>query len=341
MCKIFVTTKTNKIEKVSKVTETIAEHLLEVERDGFGYAIQGTKGHFGERTNRDTFESRFGREHLVIRSPIFEHTANTFGVFGKPLGGGIFHGRTSTNHKTLKNTHPIRRNEWTLIHNGVVTNHGPTYTKDTTNDSEDVVHFLSTEGIGAIEKHLSGYYAFAALDPSGRLHIGKDATAQLYVAKCETLGSLVFCTSEDLMRDICKALKWKIGPVERVKDNIYMVFDVDGNLIEQTEIKPLGVSYRESRHSSLSLGYELKTISNYAETYEDTYQPASRYAVEEDMYYDFLAECARVDESYEIYDSYMTPMSLAEFKKLDDIAKAECIIYRHDGSLMSAYTKAG
>jgi hypothetical protein len=341
MCKIFVTTKTDRIQKLAKATETIARHLLEVEQDGFGYAVQGSRGAFGERTTRETFESRFEREHLVIKAPIFEETANTFGLFSKPFGAGIFHGRTSTNHKTLVNTHPMRRNEWTLIHNGVVTNHGPTYAKDTTNDSEDVVHFLSTDGIGAIEKHLSGYYAFAALDPKGRLHVGKDATARLFVANCETLGSLIFCTTEELMRDICKALKWKIGPVERVKDNIYLIFDVDGNLVEQTEIKPRGVSYRESRHSSLSLGYEMKTISNYAETYEDTYQPASRYAVEEDKYYDFLAECSRVDESYEIYDLYMAPMSLAQFKRLDDIAKAECIIYRPDGSLMSAYTKAG
>ena len=38
-------------------------------------------------------------------------------------------------------------------------------------------------GINEVEAHLSGYYAFASIDPQGQLHVGQDKwKASLFIA---------------------------------------------------------------------------------------------------------------------------------------------------------------
>jgi len=252
MCKVFALTNMSKIKRVQHTIETIAEFLKARDRDGFGYAIQGKKGLYGERSLKEVFESQLRRVFIDYSFVDLEY--NRFGTRGKVEGAGIFHSRVSTNDVNIVNTHPIMKNDWTLIHNGVVSNLGPNYERDTTNDTEHLVHYLSTEGIAGVEKHLSGYYAFAAFDPDGRLHIARDSKATLYCAWSDTIESTIFATTEELIEDIAHELDWKLSNVNPVKDNTYLIFDKGGCDYAESTISPRGSTYAENKHAMASLG---------------------------------------------------------------------------------------
>lgn len=343
MCKILVFTNVAKVKDIKKLTNAAAEELLAWEKDGFGYAIQGEKGVYGERTTRDTFKTRLSKLDLVVKEPIFTQTWNNFGVESQAKGAALYHGRTSTNDKNLTNTHPIMRNDWTLIHNGVVTNLGPKYVKNTTNDTEDLVHYMSTEGIKSVEKNLSGYYAFASLDPKGNLHVVKDETAKLFCAWIKALDSLVFATNEDIITDVCKVMKYKVGPIEQVQDNIYMIFDSTGKLTHVQNITPKGYTYNESKHASRSLGAALghKTESHFLnKSYYDDYQSnvydVSYDAIDterENSYYAWLTEVENMDGSYTVLDEDEQRIELGEFRTMNEIQKTKCTIIRGDGTV--------
>lgn len=343
MCKIMVLTNMSKVKDVKRLTNIAAEELLAYEKDGFGYAIQGEKGVYGERTTRDSFKTRLSKLDQVVKEPIFEKTWNNFGSESKAVGAGLFHGRTSTNDKNLTNTHPIIRNDWTLIHNGVVSNLGPKYIKTTTNDTEDLVHYMSTEGIKGVEKNLSGYYAFASLDPQGNLHVVKDSTAKLYVASIKSLDSLIFATTEDIIVDTCKTLKLKVGPIEQVKDDIYMIFDITGKLTHVETISPKGYSYNESRHASRSLGSAIghpiasKKYYDDRDYHDQGIYDASSYDMRDteaaDSYYAWLTEIEQMDGSYTVLDEDEQRIELGEFRTMNEIEKTKCTIIRGDGTV--------
>jgi len=181
MCKVFIMTNFAKVKKTDRAINTIMKALAVYERDGAGYSILGEKGPFGERAlNTSDFKARF--DAIENNAPFTIPMYNRFGTKTKACGGAIFHGRTSTNDKTLLNTHPINKHGWSLIHNGVVTDHGPKYQMITTNDTEHVLENLVRGGIAEVAKNLTGYYAIGALDPNGNLHVAKDSTANLFAA---------------------------------------------------------------------------------------------------------------------------------------------------------------
>lgn len=316
MCQVFILTNASKVKDVIKTANVISEELQKTQRDGFGYAVVGKHGVFGERTTASSFASRLGREHLAVNLPIIDRVCNSFGQLAKPVGAALFHGRTSTNHKTLINTHPINKHDWTLIHNGVVNNHGAEYEAITSNDTEHIIEHLATGGIKAVEENISGYYAVGAIDPEGRLHLFKDDTAKLVCAYNKTLDCLVFATTETLLTNVARRLKWTIGPVDKVTDNIYLVFDRDGNLISHAPIEPMGYTVQESRYASLSLGTELAVVRDY-----DSEQL-------------FLDEVKYADASYTVFDKYEKPMDVEQFLRLTDAEKLECEVYRADGTLI-------
>jgi predicted glutamine amidotransferase len=328
MCQILVLTRTLEIKNQDRVTRVIAAHLQATQQDGFGYAVLGKEGTYGERTTRDTFTSRLGKESLKVPSSIIELTWNSFGKPSQAFGAGIYHGRTSTNHKSITNTHPINKNGWSLIHNGVVTNVGPDYKKETTNDTEDIAHYLSTAGISSIEKYISGYYAVAAIDPKGNLHLFKDSMAKLFVAYNKTLNCYIFGTTEKLITEVSKELKWKIGPTEVVKDNIYLVYSPKGELMNISTIKPLGYSRRESELSEKSLGYKVYDSRESFGYYNDDF-PYTEDSLEA---YNEEIEC--MDASYTVKDWLNRPMTLEDFRKLDEVTKRDCKVIRGDGTLV-------
>lgn len=266
MCKILALTNSKKLD-LSKLN-AIGDLLLSLEKDGFGYAIQGKTNVFGEKCIAKHFESRL-KSKYEIKLPVVQKRYVSFGKLETPIGPAIFHGRTSTNDKGLINCHPMIKNGNYLIHNGVVTDHGTPYKKLTTNDSEDVLHrFL--EGISQVEAHLTGYYAFANIDDMGMLHVVRDSTANLHMAWCQSLDSFIFATTVDLMKRAAKILRVKLGPIDAVENNIYMVFK--GNeMLRYQSIKPRGWDYNEGRYASKSLGRELTTsTTDYKTSYRNS-----------------------------------------------------------------------
>ena len=118
MCKIVVFTNVSEVKKIDKLIDVVSGELAKYESDGFGYAIEGTNGVFGERSlETDNFKSSMGRKTLSFNW--LTELNNSFGVKSKVNGAAIFHGRTSTNDVNILNTHPIVKNGHYLIHNGV------------------------------------------------------------------------------------------------------------------------------------------------------------------------------------------------------------------------------
>lgn len=334
MCKIFVMTNTDKVKHYKPMINTIAEHLQKAHLDGFGYAMVGPAGVFGERTTRDTFKTRLGTDSLKVSKSLIKESYNEFGIESKPIGAGIFHGRTSTNFKGLNNTHPINKNGWSLIHNGVVNNMGPTYSQITSNDTEHIVEYLSTTGIKGVEKYVSGYYAVGAIDKDNNLHVIKDSTASLYVAYNSTLDCTVFGTTEELIEDVAKDMKWNIGPIDVVKDNIHMIFNKKGDLISHNIIEPLGWTARESAYSNKSLGHSLNSKDNdYYEKYYDKYK---EYEDEQDSLEQYRAEVSNPGAGYKFWDWNHRELTLKEFQELDEVTKLDCLVIRPDGTVVDA-----
>lgn len=332
MCKLFIMTNTSKIKTLKTTTKIIYDQITAYEKDGFGYMVVGEKGTFGERTIQDAFDSRLASKRAVINSPIIEVTANTFGIPAKLTGPGVFHGRTSTNDLNILNTHPIRVDGWFLSHNGVVSNKGLAYKMNTTNDTEHLVHYMANGGIKAVEDNLSGYYAFGAIDPNGRLHMVRDSNATLYMAYSEVYESYLIATTADLLIDIAKDMKAYISHIEKVADNIYSLWE--GNtIISYQDIKPMGVDKYASSYASKSLSYLQQDFKHdfkdqkygfneygnaYTEAVDPSYEPS---------------ELDVVDESYCIYLGDRE-IDYIEFTKLDSVQKMQCVITRPDGTLI-------
>lgn len=366
MCKILAFTNTKKI-KMDKHLNKIGNTLLALEDDGFGYAVQGTNGMFGEKTIDRKFKSRLNATNLITY-PIFTPKNEAFGVKGALTGPGIFHGRTSTNVGGLINTHPMQRDGWNLIHNGVVTDVGLDNTYDTIsdNDSEFVLYRL-IQGIKAVQESLEGYYAFAAIDPEGRLHICRDRTATLFVAYSASYETYVIATTEELLVEVSRFMNAKIGPVEEIDEDLYMIFQ--GNeMIHMEQIKSKGYTRRQSVFASRSLGREipfegvithnrgngdirdvtrsgshhrashsdmseaeLLALNNMVESSINEFVPEDE---EETDYYKYVNELENMDASYQIYLPDNKQIDLFEFRRLDGITKEMCTILRADGTLV-------
>lgn len=259
MCKILMLSNATKVVNPKKLCDTAFELLTKTDDDGFGYAFSGRNGVFGEKTVNKTW--KFGS-----KVPEFAKSTVTeefFGEVGGLNGPALFHGRTSTNHVNLLNTHPLQKGGWTLIHNGVVSNRGPAYTQTTTNDTEHILHYLADgNGISDIEQYISGYYAIGAIDSKGQLHVVRDNVAQLYVAFSDTIKSYVFATTEKLIVDLCDEMEWHRGTVREYSKAFYTVLQKN-KIVAARSIEPLGYGYTESRHAQSSLGYNVGESNSY------------------------------------------------------------------------------
>lgn len=370
MCKILAVADMSKVKDIKKLVNVAAKHIMETDDDGFGWAALGEQGVFGERTSNNFHYYRFESRREKVKLPIIKETYNKFGVKSTLVGGGMFHGRTSTNSRALINVHPLIKNDWTLIHNGVVNNQGPKYEMETSNDTEHLIHYMSTIGINAVEEHLTGYYAFAAIDPHGQLHIVRDSTASLHVAYVSTIESYVFGTTIDLIESVCKEMKWKCGQVDMLLENQHLIFQ-QNDMIHQETIKPRGYSRSESQYAGRSLGFNLQDYSGYA-TYESEYSKVwerngdtvSKRAslerddsggtavgrlvsvgnvsdeasteVEDEAYIDwYIRELDLIDDTYEIYDSAGMDVQFDDFRKLDLQTKMLMNVIRPDGTVLS------
>lgn len=340
MCKIIVFTNAAKIKQKTD-SRKIAAILSSSQRDGFGYAIQGKKGVFGERTIKPlAYTSRFGMPKNDL--PWVQSTHETFGEISEHAGAAIFHGRTSTNEVSLTNTHPISKHGWNLIHNGVVNNTGEKYPMVTTNDSEHVLHFLNRGGVNDVAANLTGYYAVAAISPDNRLHVFKDATARLFSGYSKKLDSFIFGTTLDILEELCEDLKLGEITFEPVLDNIALVFE-GNNLISHETFKSRGYGQAEAAMAVTSLGRQLPSVVNTG-AYGGSYLDSARSELQnvestfnrslDEKIFDFWEELDTADASFSFADANGNVLHWDDFHALSDAEKCYCTIRRGDGTLL-------
>lgn len=343
MCKVAIFTNFRKIENNKEAIEWLGNKLLKTERDGFGCSIMGSKGIYGEKfigknSNYETILSLNKKDLdenlLITKYPFVEKNRQVFGTPTKANGGALFHGRISTNKGGLKNTHPINKHGWSLIHNGVVSHHGAEYEMLTDNDTEHVLENLVKGGIESVAENLTGYYAAGAFDPNGNLHIIKDSTAWLYVAKIPEIESLMFATTEEIIAEFCEQFDYERSTIEKVKDNSYMIFNNKGEMTNFKTFTPRGYDYNESRHMDKSLSYMSGSKPDMFKEYYDNITEVENKNLSDYESYRMEVDNA-MDHTYEIYDWNYRKIRLQEFEQLDVKSQDECYIVRPDGTMLT------
>jgi hypothetical protein len=269
---------------------------------------------------------------------------------------GVFHGRTSTNQINLSNTHPIKKGDTYLIHNGVVSNNGPTYIQETSNDTEHLLHYLNQKnGIQEIEKFISGYYAVCALKDK-ELIIFKDSIAPLFAAYIKEIDSFIFATTEILITQILKEMEYEHSNISAMNNDTFLKFK-DGILTENFKIKPFGYSKRETKYAEKSLGKNINEFS-YRDSHDsynsydkwDQYDSEHRYnknkktnknLSENDLSQfteseqQFLDEVNYASDNTYYFKSYKgEEISYDEFIVLLDSEKLYCTVVRSDGTIV-------
>jgi len=249
MCKVFAMTNVSQFKVGPKFLSIVRNEVCRhADQDGFGYAVLSKDGEIGgERTIRPlNFRPLIDPEgpKTTKELPIVLDANNAFGkidlVSPKSL---IAHGRLSTNTINLVNTHPFTNGEVALIHNGIVRD--PTNSLKnlvSTCDSEILLRYWEKGGIDAIEKMVTGYYAVAILDKTGKLHIIRDDRADLYIAYNRTVDSFMIATTSEIIRNVAKEMKWKIEHPEEILEKTYTVFD-SNEIISHQSITPRTSEY--------------------------------------------------------------------------------------------------
>lgn len=329
MCKLILIPNASKIKNFSEFSKEMAD-LLSDQGDGYGHAVQGEKGVFGIRTLNPMLYSK-----STVKLPDFvENPTEKFGIKSKIIGGAMFHGRISTNHINLLNTHPISLKEWHCVHNGVVTNHGKEYPMLTTNDSEHVLHNFKEGGIKQVSQNLTGYYAAGIFDDKGLMHIFRDEIANLYYSHSKKLKTDIFATTEDLIESIGDLIDEELVGV-KVKDNTYISYQ-NGARLSVEKFVSLGYDSHSASHSEKSLGRKIdfKDDIGYTKDYFDEWDDLND--VYEDVCEEFLTELEYFDYSYQFFLDDVE-MSLEDFYMLGLADQICCKIKRYDGSIVKTF----
>lgn len=149
---------------------------------------------------------------------------------GAPVPGVssiIAHSRMATCGKGLSNTHPFISGNTALIHNGVVRGDN-SLMKTSTCDSEIILgEYLQNnvservEGIGEATMGLFGSFACAVLTRDANnlwvMDIFRNTGSRLVAAYVQQLDTVVFCTTEEILREACRKVKFKLGTVFTVE----------------------------------------------------------------------------------------------------------------------------
>lgn len=275
MCKLagWTASKASPLTRHSadKALVAAAEAIGRTERHGFGFAQAGPNGLRGRYVKPDDFRTLDALPQLsklagdgfsaFAASKRFEQTG-----YYNQMKSTIVHGRTATCAVNLGNTHPFRHDGWSLAHNGVVTWHGKQtkHHNKATCDSQHLLYAL-TDNAGDSEKqreammHITGYAAFLALAPSGKLIVAVDSMASLY-AGITKKGRWIFGTKPEIVEAIGDAWRCKSLEAFAIDDWSWLEFPKNGGDPKVSRWLHGDTTSRESQYASASLGRSLATI---------------------------------------------------------------------------------
>lgn len=348
MCKLVLIPNASNIIDFDEFAKLMSWSLSD-QSDGFGFAAVGKDGVFGAKSvlvdplNQDIPQKPWID---VSHSPI-----QNFGKKSEVIGAAMFHGRISTNKKDILNTHPLKRDNHYIVHNGVVTHHGKKYKKLTQNDTEDVLFNFLTGGIDEVAKNLTGYYACGIIDKDLNFHVFRDGVANLHYAHSDLIGD-IFATTKELIEEIGQYLNETLSAYPVLKDQ-YIKYDQNGEVLEHKTFKSRGYDSYSKGLSWKSLGYDLDdrgymTDSDYRSTdwtkWPDEWKDDtnSRDIVDPNMdmtkyvsdYY--LDEIQLVNEDY-LIECDNEPISHKEFMSLPLTSKIQCVVIRPDGTELDPF----
>jgi predicted glutamine amidotransferase len=295
MCKLagWTSSKENPLTKAAAdaAITAAAKVIMTTERDGLGYAQSGNNG----------LRARFldPKEYLGMDSipNMYRRAGKAAGAFAttwrtahegsyNPSKHMMIHGRTATCGISLENVHPFRRKGWTLAHNGVVNWEGPKCKEHdkVTCDSQHLLiamadHTPMLQRKEALE-HISGYAAFLALNPQGKLVVAVDDRASLY-AGITSKGRWIFGTRPTIVDAIADAWKAKGVTPYPIDNWTWLEFDQSGKDPELGEWKHKTANSRQLGFASQSLGSswtnshmrKKKEEANSHGLYSSNYQP--------------------------------------------------------------------
>jgi predicted glutamine amidotransferase len=290
MCKLLILSNTSRLtaRQLSKMLKASSSIMGKTDDDGFGWAMLNGNKVVGERClEPEYFENRFFNNGTIPKEfkGIFETwEANAFGKLPATFSGGLLvHARISTNTISLGNTHPFINKDYAIVHNGIVENEGAEYVRQSTCDSEHILHHLTIGGVEGMVKNISGYYAVGALNKNtGELTVIKDSIARLNACYVPSLDSMAFGTDATQLRAILKEVGLVHTKIKAIKDNVALVFNREGKLVSQSEIKPLErYNYSKSDYYR-SMGWDKHSDEVEASTppyYPNRYESSSSKAL--------------------------------------------------------------
>lgn len=236
--------------------------MTAADRDGVGYATLGPEGLWGERWRYP--EEAFLKDSRRLYNNKDEEFRKKFkdgldadlryNAFGKGRAGDgntaiIFHSRLATCDKTLENVHPFVRNNTALIHNGVINNADRLELITSTCDSEAILNEYvkadvanMPETIAEVTARLMGYYGCAVLtqNTEGKKYLDVfRERASIYMTYIEQLEAAVYCTSDSIIKDTCKELKWKHQHMFKLKEHqMFRIDAITGTLVDIFKFDP-------------------------------------------------------------------------------------------------------
>ena len=291
MCKLagWTSSKDHPLTKSAADLALQAAHevISKTERDGFGYAQSSSSGLRAKYVKPQEFKTLEGLPNMYRRAgKAAEAFSTTFrtsheGIY-KPDKHMMIHGRTATCGVSLENVHPFRRNGWTLAHNGVIGYDGPDKSKAHSKVTCDSQHLLicMADNTPTLQRkedltNITGYAAFLALNPQGKMFVAVDDTARLYAGITKT-GRWIFGTTESIVEAIADVWKCKGVEAYQLAEWTWLEFDPSNHSEpELSEWKHKKASQRQLGFASQSLGsswdnsaYRKKKVSSHGFGYK-------------------------------------------------------------------------
>ena len=273
MCKVLVIPAIKHTEATINFIKAITPHMSVGNSDGLGYAAIDKDGNlFAERwfNNKEafTYKNTLGEE--IINNRFGRGVSGSFKQFDYSCYGDepslnkiqaiTLHTRFATCDKNLTNVHPFIKDDTSVIHNGVISNHNDFKLEVSTCDSESILQSYlkynvgDTKDVQSVSDELIGYYVAALFsrDSSGFrwLDLFNGNNTNLHVAFVVELDTYVITTSSFDLDKAVKECGYTISTTFSFNDGWYYRIDpFSGDVIHKEQFK---VGNRQSYTPSVS-----------------------------------------------------------------------------------------